>query len=213
MQRIVKPELLDHLPAEDPDAIASRRDLRRVNFVMGNERWILRTVRRFPQAAAKGIAEIGAGEGNLAEKLVREFPGATVAAYDLAPRPPGLDARVTWRQGDIFAELPPPGGGILVANLFLHHFEGEELRRIGRLCENFQVLLFSEPDRARLPHFLGGLAHPFINRVTRHDMHVSIRAGFRKGELAILLGLDPGRWRIAESSTWRGGRRVLASTC
>jgi hypothetical protein len=211
MQRIVKPELLDHLPAEDPDAIASRRDLRRVNFAMGNERWILRTVRRFPEAAAKGIVEIGAGGGDLAEKLVREFPTAAVAACDLAPRPGGLDPRVHWRQGDIFSDFPAPGAGILVANLFLHHFEGEELRRIGRLCEAFEVLVFSEPDRARLPHVLGGLAHPFINRVTRHDMHVSIRAGFRRGELPDLLGLKPGAWSISESSTWRGGRRVLAS--
>ena len=41
MLRQVLPELLDHLQADDPEAIRSRRDLRVINFLMGNERWIL----------------------------------------------------------------------------------------------------------------------------------------------------------------------------
>jgi len=213
MPRCVEPEILDHLPTADPEAQAGRRDLRRVNFVMGNERWILRTVRRFPQAAAKGVVELGAGEGQLAGALVREFPGAGVTAIDLAPRPSDLDPAVIWRAGDIFGEFPAPRGGVLVANLFLHHFEGEELRRIGQFCENFEVLVFSEPDRTRLAQLLGTLACPFVNRVTRHDMMVSIRAGFFRGELAAMLGLDSRVWRLSETSTWRGGRRVLGLRC
>jgi hypothetical protein len=31
---------------------------------------------------------------------------------------------------------------------------------------------------------------PFVNEVTRHDMVVSIRAGFKHSELAAMLGLD-----------------------
>jgi hypothetical protein len=212
MQRIVEPEVLDHLPEDHPDAIASRRDLRRINFVMGNERWILRMARNFPQAAARGIVEIGAGEGFLATKLQREFPDAMVTACDLARRPKGLDARIEWQQGDLFAADPPPRGGILVANLFLHHFEGGKLLQIGRLCSQFDVLILCEPNRSVLPLWVGRLAGPFINRVTRHDMPVSIRAGFCQGELAALLGLDLRAWRIAETSTWRGARRVIAST-
>ena len=67
--RIVIPEILDHLPPADPDALRSRRDLRRINFLMGNERWICREMQRFPQAAQKGIVEIGAGEGQLVNTL------------------------------------------------------------------------------------------------------------------------------------------------
>jgi len=166
-QRVVIPELLDHLPADDPEALRSRRDLRRINFLMGNERWICRSVCRFPEEANRGIVEIGAGDGN---------------------------------------------GGVLVANLFLHHFEGAQLTALGRWFENFEVLLFNEPNRAKLPHLLGGLMHPWLNPVTRHDMHVSIRAGFAGGEITRLLGLDPDRWRTGESSTWRGARRVVILT-
>ena len=103
----------------------------------------------------------------------------------------------------------PEAGGVLVANLFLHHFEGESLRALGRWIGNFDVLVFNEPDRARLPHVLGRLMHPWINRVTRHDMHVSITAGFAAGEITRLLGLDRARWRFSETSTWRGARRVI----
>lgn len=208
-QRIVIPELLDHLPADNPEALRSRRDLRRINFLMGNERWVCRTVGKHAESARRGIVEIGAGDGILCGKLARLFPQATVAAYDFAPRPTALEERVVWNRGDIFEAAPPVTGGLLVANLFLHHFEGESLMQLGRWMDGFEVLVFCEPDRARLPHILGGLMHPWINRVTRHDMHVSITAGFLRGEISRFMGLDADRWQSRESSTWRGARRVV----
>jgi hypothetical protein len=99
---------------------------------------------------------------------------------------------------------------VLVANLFLHHFDGAMLRELGRRCDGYEVLLFNEPDRARLPLMLGSLMHPLVNHVTRHDMRVSILAGFRRGEIQRMMGLAADNWRIAETSTWRGARRVIA---
>ena len=208
-RRVVIPELLDHLPADDPEALRSRRDLRRINLLMGNERWVCRTLRRFPAEAGRGIVEIGAGDGLLCNKLARMFPHAAVVAYDLAPRPEDLDARVEWQRGDIFEKDAPEAGAVLVANLFLHHFEGDSLLALGRWMRNFEVLIFNEPDRSRLPHLLGATLHPWINRVTRHDMHVSIDAGFTAGEIVRLLGLDRQVWQMRETSTWRGARRVV----
>ncbi len=205
--RTIIPELLDHLPQDDPAAVRSRRDLRRINFLMGNERWVCREVLKFPEATRQGIVEIGAGDGGLCRKLATRFPVVEISAYDLAPPPSDLPSRITWHRGDLF-DQSPRSGGILIANLFLHHFEAEALLKLGRWMKKFQVLLINEPDRARLPHVLGGLMHPFINHVTRHDMHVSIDAGFSKGEIPRLLGLD--EWKIRESSTWRGSRRVVA---
>ena len=207
--RIVRSEILDHLPPDDPAAQRSRRDLRRINFLMGNERWVCRTIRQFPEAASRGIVELGAGDGALAGKIVRIFPEVKLTACDLAPRPAALDARVVWHQGDIFASGASMTGGVLVANLFLHHFEGESLRVLGNLCDGFEVLIFNEPDRGILPHLLGALMWPVINRVTRHDMHVSIHAGFAAGELSALPASDPREWRFRETSTWRGARRVI----
>ena len=96
-----------------------------------------------------------------------------------------------WQRGDIFTQPPPAPGGVRIANLFLHHFEAESLTALGRWLDNADLLVFNEPDRAALPHWLGRLMHPWINHVTRHDMHVSITAGFAAGEIQRLLGLDP----------------------
>lgn len=208
--RRVIPEHLDRLAPEDREAQRSRRDLRRINHLMGNERWIHRTIRCFPEAAARGIVEIGAGDGRLCTQLADRFPGSIVSAYDLAPRPDDLHPRVVWHRGDLFAQAPPAAGGILVANLFVHHFEGDALAALGRWIAGFEVMVLNEPDRGRLPHLLGALMHPWINRVTRHDMHVSIDAGFAKGELPQWLGLAADRWNIREISTWRGSRRMVA---
>ena len=212
MDRHLEPEWLDHLPAVDPAAVRSRADLRRINFLMGNERWILRSLARFPAAMARGLHEWGSGDGGLLLRVAKRHPRAHLTAFDLAPRPrfdDATDGHIDWRQGDLFA-APPGKGGVLVANLFLHHFDVEALRKLGRRCAGYQVLLFNEPDRARLPLALGGLMHPFVNHVTRHDMRVSILAGFRHGEIQRLLGLAAHQWRFEETSTWRGARRVIA---
>lgn len=209
LRRVVIPELLDHLAVDDPHAIRSRRDLQCINFLMGNERWILRTLARFPDASRGGIIELGAGDGRLCGALARLFPESSVTAIDLAPAPPDLAPRVKWQRGDLFAQLSPAPGGVRIANLFLHHFEGDALQALGRWVENADLLVFNEPDRAALPHGLGRLMHPFINHVTRHDMHVSITAGFGAGEIQQFLGLDPDGWKIEESQTLRGSRRLI----
>lgn len=206
--RTVKPEILDHLAAGDPAAVRSRRDLRLINSLMGNDRWIVKQARRFPAALARGITEIGAGEGMLARKLAAEFSDAQITALDLAPPPENLPRNLRWVSGDVFAADLVPEGGVLIANLFLHHFEGAALRRIGEICASFDVLVFSEPLRAGFPHLAGALLHPFVNHVTRHDMRVSIDAGFRCGELPAWLEI-PHR-KILEESTFRGAQRVVA---
>ncbi|MBC8127104.1 MAG: hypothetical protein H8M99_08175 [Gloeobacteraceae cyanobacterium ES-bin-144] len=207
--RKVVPEILDHLPPEDPEARRSRRDLRRINFLMGNERWVCRAIRKFSDAALRGIVELGAGDGMLVAKLAHSFPAAPVTGCDLVPRPDRLASRVIWKQGDLLSADCEMSGGILISNLFLHHFEGASLRQLGQLCNGFEILVFNEPDRSTLPHLLGGSMWPMINRVTRHDMHVSISAGFARDEMPSLMGIDPAMWSIVETCTWRGARRVL----
>ena len=201
----MEPEWLDRLPVDDPQAVRSRRDLRWINFLMGNERWILARVAEHREAAARGIFELGAGRGDLLKRLARLGPST---GLDLAPRPDGLDASIGWKSGDVLEEQGVRGG-ILVANLFLHHFEAPELERIGRLAEGFEVLVFVEPLRTAEALWRGNFLLPLVGEATKHDMPTSIRAGFVAGELPRWMGLDGG-WRIEERSTWRGGHRVLA---
>jgi hypothetical protein len=87
LERKVIPEVLDHLAADDPEALRSRRDLHRIHFLMGNERWVLRAVAGFQQAVMRGIVELEAGDGQLSGKLARRYQVKRVAtvAVELSP--------------------------------------------------------------------------------------------------------------------------------
>tara|TARA_R110002096_G_scaffold147484_3_gene307317 strand:- start:251 stop:886 length:636 start_codon:yes stop_codon:yes gene_type:complete len=206
MKREIVPEILDTLDPTDPAAIRSRKDLRFLNFMMGNDRWVRSTVAAHSDSSQKGITEIGAGEGRLLSKLADHGPASGV---DLAPRPPDLNPSISWIEGDLFENSPDIGGGVLVANLFLHHFNASDLARIGTLAENFEVLIFSEPLRNKNILRLSQCVMPLMGSVTRHDMPVSIRAGFVMDEISTFLRL-PDAWQISEHGTALGAIRTVA---
>ena len=191
--------------------VRGRIDLRVINFLMGSERWMARQIREFPAARVRGVLEIGAGEGTLLERLAKNHPGIPLMACDLAPRPGWLSKEIGWDQRDVFECLEHSSGGILAANLFLHHFEDLDLRRFAPLMKKFEVICIHEPLRTSQSLMDARLMLPFVGRATKHDMVVSIRAGFIPGELPNVLGLDPADWQVREETSWRGGLRVLAS--
>ena len=63
MQRIVKPEILDKLNPDDPAALHNRRDLRLFNRLMGNNRWMRRTLTHIVNPE-DSVLELGAGVGD-----------------------------------------------------------------------------------------------------------------------------------------------------
>lgn len=205
--RSVVPELLDSLPPDDPEAIRSRADLRLINGLMGNYRWFERVLSSCPTIGPGArIVELGAGDGTLARRLLARGPGLRYEAIDLAPAPPDLPSGCTWHQADLFEVLPQLSGEAVIANLFLHHFQDEQLRQIGRMLRHVPVLAFSEPCRHPRFHWGGhALALLGINRVTRHDLHVSIDAGFAGQELAQVL--ETGEAEIHRSAL--GAYRLL----
>ncbi|MFT4641415.1 MAG: hypothetical protein ACI8T1_004752 [Verrucomicrobiales bacterium] len=206
MQRMVEPEILDSLPPEDPAAQRSRRDLVRINALMGNLRWI----RRMLEVRAGGgrVIEVGAGDGRLASALSES--GMDVTAVDLAPRPSSCSDSVRWVQGDVNEVLADLEGDILVASLFWHHFQKEALQRLAPLVERFRGVVLSEPWRARHALWLGSALVPVVNSVTRHDMFVSIKAGFRRGELPAWWDLCSENWDLEETGTALGAYRLQA---
>lgn len=198
MKREVGAEILDSLPADDPHAIRSRRDLRMINSLMGNERWIVR------QKMDGDLIELGAGAGTLTTRLARSHE---VTGLDFQECPEGLN--LPWVAGDLFETLPGVKGDTVVANLILHHFDGDGLEHLGGMLRERKKLVAVEPWRSRLALAEGALLFPLVNGVTRHDMMASIRAGFRKGELEALLKLGAD-WEWREEVSLLGGIRVLA---
>lgn len=208
MERTVQPEILDHLPADDPEAIRSRKDLRRVNWFMGNARTLRREIERLPIRPSH-IVEIGAGEGTLLLSAIGPAPtGAIEPRVTLLDLRDLLSEEVSdryrsrgWypevRTGDVFDTLEE--ADLVVANLFLHHFEdpriGELLSRIHSRARAFIAI---EPRRSRFgaigASLLGCIG---CNRVTRHDAVVSVAAGFQDKELSSLWP-QGGNWQIEE---------------
>jgi hypothetical protein len=79
---------------------------------------------------------------------------------------------------------------VVIANLFLHHLDEAALAFLGERVNGAKALLFAEPYRSRSAIFWARLIYPFVGRVTRYDMLVSIRAGFCEGEIQQLLSAD-----------------------
>ncbi|MBL9213809.1 MAG: hypothetical protein JNL92_25330 [Opitutaceae bacterium] len=211
MQRILQPELLDGLPADHPDALHNRRDLRLTNRLLGTHRWIERTL---PGLLAKGehVLELGAGTGELGRRLARR--GLTVSGLDLWPRPRDWPAG-DWHQEDLRRFDGYDRYPAILGNLILHQFSDADLADLGRRLDRDRgprVILACEPVRRRLSQVLYRTLAPCFgaNHVSLHDAHVSIAAGFRGDELPRRLGLEPARWLVRQHSTLLGIYRLVA---
>jgi len=210
MQRTLRPELLDHLPADHPDARHSRRDLRLINRIMGNHRWFERTLPALLRPGERGL-EIGAGTGELGIRLAAS--GTVIGGLDLGPRPENWIASDNWHTGD----LRTFGGygcyPVIIGNLIFHQFSHEELAGLGRaLRAEARLIVACEPLRSRFHQVLFAALAPVFgaNRVTRHDGRVSIAAGFRADELPRALGLKEQDWDYRCRATVLGGYRMVA---
>ena len=192
MRRHLQPEILDSLPPTDPRAQASRRDLRRLNRLMGNDRWWRRQLAACVRPGAR-LVEIGAGDGSLHTRV----GGPPWDAIDLAPAPVGWPAGARWHRADLTAFPRWAEYDICIGNLIFHHFSDEALGQLGSaLTLHTRVILACEPWQHRGYQFLFRSLAPLLgaHAVTRHDGFVSIAAGFRAQELPALLGLRRDRW-------------------
>jgi hypothetical protein len=215
MQRTLEREFLDDLPADDPRAIASRRDLRRVNVLMSTAPIIARALNgRFTAQSPRSIIELGAGDGTSLLRLAEIIPPRPAPIHAaLVDRKQLLTAETqqafaarNWKVEsvamDVFDWLDRPNaepGDLIIASLFLHHFLEPDLQRLlARASEQTNTFLACEPKRANFP-FVAASLLGFIgcNSVTRHDAKVSVRAGFAKKELSALWPTDRN-WKLTE---------------
>lgn len=211
--RVVLPEILDTLSPDDPGAVANRRDLRFLNRFMGNWSWIARQVSRFYRPGTR-IVEVGAGEGDLGFFLWKQMPGLRKSDYkglDLWERPDRWPEEAGWVQEDLFAFEPSTPPSILVINLLLHQFEDDALKGLAERLARVPVWIINEPLRVRWAVWGLALMRPFgLHPVSWHDGRVSIGAGFRKRELADLLGADRGGRKCRIFKDVRGAYRLVS---
>jgi hypothetical protein len=226
LPRRMQAELLDALAANDPVAERSRRDLKRVHRFMRTRAQLVRTLRQLTPAPAQTlrVLELGAGDGSLLLDVARELAphwppveltlldrlplvdGTTVAGYaryGWTARSSVMDVR-DWARGatgPTASSISPPRWDVVIANLFLHHFDGVELAQLlGAIAVSTDEFLACEPRRdwrtLAGSHLIGVLG---ANAVTRTDAVLSVHAGFRDLELTALWPKTAG-WSLHEYS-------------
>ncbi len=221
LPRRVQAEVLDELRADDPRAVRSRRDLQRVNRVMATRSIFLRALREAAPHRAPGrpirILELGCGDGTLmlgvAGRLGPTWVPVELTLLDrqdlVAPTTLAAYGALDWRArgevADVFAwaqGLRPNRDryDLIVANLFLHHFEPAALQRLlAGIAGSCDAFFACEPRRAPLAlagsHLIGALG---VNSVTREDAVLSVHAGFRGSELSALWLTGSAGWQLRE---------------
>ena len=136
--RRIEPEWLDDLPPDNPRALRSRRDLRRINVLMANAAIIDRELRRsFRAGSPRSIAEIGAGDGTLmlrlAESLGAQWPGVRVVLLDQQD----IVSRATCEQFGSLGWLQPLTGYRCCSNRKAHR----------QFCEH-HIFLLASPEHS-----------------------------------------------------------------
>lgn len=215
LPRKLEPEWLDELPADDPRAMRSRRDLVRVNAWMGQGGIMARALLAHARpAGSRRICDLGAGDGSfmlrIARRLAPRWRGVTATLLDrqdIVSRETragftALGWSVETVSAEVFDFLGRAKSGdldVVTANLFLHHFSEAQLARLFALAAPAcRLFVACEPRRAkfavRASRMLWAIG---CNDVTVHDAVASARAGFRGHELSALW---PGRagWDLRE---------------
>ncbi len=214
LARLVQDETLDALAEDDPRAIRSRSDLRRIHGVMGTRRILLKALRRM-RIKPRRVIELGAGDASLTLRVARaladEWGPVHLSLLDrqnaVADSTLKSFERLGWTvdlvNADVFDWIREPSSqsfDLVLANLFLHHFEDAELSALlGSLAQRAQALCACEPRRTRLAlagsHLVGMLG---ANAVTREDAVLSVHAGFVGSELSHLCQSALPGWEIEE---------------
>ena len=160
------------------------------------------------------VVELGAGDGSFLLKVARRLaPQVKRMSVVLVDRQNAVEtqtchefAKFGWNvecvRADVFDWLwharTEPGTG-MVANLFLHHFDEEELKTLFRhISVQSNFFAACEPRRAPLALSASRLIGVIgCNSVSRHDAPISVRAGFRGHELSALWP-EPNGWQLDE---------------
>ena len=212
MKRLVQPEILDTLPPGDPRAIGSRRDLHRINWWMRNHAIMAGALQSHLPRAPKKITELGAGDGKfllrVAKKTAPRWLGVQATLLDLQKNVSAETlaalVKLGWRPETVVADVfnwPSANAGdeVVIANLFLHHFEDARLAELlGNISQRTKLFVAVEPYRFALPELVGRMLWFMgCNEVTRHDAAVSVRAGFEGREISALWP-DHKNWKLTE---------------
>ncbi len=217
------PEWLDR-PGNDPaDLRSALEDIARVNRFLGGSAALLGALGPFLDAAegrAISVLDVGAGGGDLpvviANDARRRGVACRVVALDLDPVTAATAAaaaaahpEIRVVRGDAFAlPFPTASFDLVVASLFLHHFDHDAAVRLVRGFRRVarRAVVVNDLMRHRLPWAFIALAARATRRhpMFVHDAPLSVLRGFTAGELLrIAREAGAGEARVRTTSLFR----------
>ena len=207
--------MLDQLAVDDPRARAARGDLRRINWVLSTLAIVLRGLDRIVEQTGppRTIIELGAGDGSLMLRIAKhrkkKWPNVAVTLLDrqnavnaltlAGIRAAGWEPEVLTSDVDQWLDSAGGEADIVIANLFVHHFDDGTLKRMfAGIARKSRAFFCCDPRRSQLArvasHFVALLG---AGPVARFDAVASVHAGFRGDELSALWP-DRENWTISE---------------
>jgi hypothetical protein len=182
---------------------------------MGSKFIMLHALRNAAISPPKRILELGAGDGtlmlSLAQSLAPKWPKVHLGLLDkqnlVSPQTLHAIQRLGWQpeiiQQDVLDWSIQPydeGWDLVLANLFVHHFEGDTLRLLlGAISSRSRAFVACEPRRSKFAlsssRMVGLLG---ANDVTQQDAVLSVQAGFCKRELSSLWPHRYRSWKLRE---------------
>lgn len=208
------PDLLDQMTSDDPRAIASRRDIKRINAVMFQDALMRSAIARGEFDAPRRILDLGGGDATFTLKVARRMkPGWRDVELVVVDRMDVVEARtlrefeqIGWKlkvvTTDVFAFLSQPGQApfdLVLSNLFIHHFPAGELERLlANIAGLTTGFVACEPKRSALT--VAGSAMLWAigcTPVSVRDSVTGARAGFRDREITDAWP-DRKLWELSE---------------
>jgi 1,6-anhydro-N-acetylmuramate kinase len=210
LPRQVEAEWLDELSADDPRAVRSRHDLVRLNRWMLQGSIMARALRKHAAPRPRRLLDLGGGDGSfmlgVARRLASRWSGLSVTLLDrkdiVSRQTRAAFAALGWdldtTSADVFEYFETASLSdvdIITANLFLHHFSDDQLRRLFTQAARTSALFVAcEPRRSKFTVEVGRMLWVIgCNDVTVHDGVASARAGFSGRELSALWPSEGGR--------------------
>jgi hypothetical protein len=202
------------MSADDPAAIASRRDIKRINAVMFQDAVMRSAIARSGAAVPKRVLDLGGGDATLTLKVAKRmrprWQGVELVILDrmnvVEPetvrefRAIGWDLKVV--TSDVFAFLAqaePNSFDLVLSNLFIHHFQIDNLTKLLSLISSVTTgLVACEPRRS--PLTVAGSAMLWAigcTMVSVRDSITGARAGFTTDEISTLWP-DRNSWECNE---------------
>lgn len=193
--RSYQKELLDNDNIPEADLIQNLKELKFINTYLGGHDIIKKGLRFFNNNSKKHILEIGSGGGDNLMALKQTFPKHFYTGLDLKNTcvnyAKAQDSDINYIESDFYVYKPTEPYDIIFNSLFCHHFKDDELINMFKwMNQNSKEGFFiGDLHRNLVAYWSIKLLTAVFSKsyLVKNDAPLSVKRGFKKSELEILL--------------------------